>query len=136
VAEFEPENGPADYALCLSGQVVGIIEAKKLTLRPQNVLTQALRYSRGIEPRAPFLYSTNGKVIWHCSISEQREIIRRTNHLFAVADRVERGLMAAERQVSAILPSLPNRDFRGSLSRQKQISPLKRGANSNRLRSV
>jgi len=50
----------------------GIIEAKKLTLGPQNVLTQALRYSRGCSAsllnyggcRVPFLYSTNGAVIW------------------------------------------------------------------------
>jgi len=52
---------------------MGVVEAKKVTLGPQNVLTQAERYSRGVENgafdfdgfRAPFLYSTNGEVIWY-----------------------------------------------------------------------
>ena len=37
-------NGPADYALSVGGEIVGIVEAKKLTLGPQNVLSQAERY--------------------------------------------------------------------------------------------
>src|ERR1017187_5810330 len=73
VEEFQTANGPADYALCLRGQIVGFVEAKKLTLGPQNVLSQAERYSKGIsQPKlqagdfgVPFLYSTNGEVIWH-----------------------------------------------------------------------
>ena len=48
VEEFETANGPADYALCLGGQLIGIVEAKKLTLGPQNVLSQAERYAKGI----------------------------------------------------------------------------------------
>lgn len=72
--EHETANGPADYALWIDNQVVGVVEAKKVTVGPQNVLTQAERYARGIDPsespynfdglRAPFLYSTNGEVIW------------------------------------------------------------------------
>lgn len=31
VEEFETTTGPADYALCLGGQVIGVVEAKKLT---------------------------------------------------------------------------------------------------------
>ena len=46
VEEFETDAGPADYALCIDGRVLGIVEAKKLSLGPQNVLTQAERYSR------------------------------------------------------------------------------------------
>lgn len=73
VEEFPTSNGPADYALCVDGKIVGVVEAKKLTLGPQNVLTQAERYSRGLDPssfnfdgfRVPFLYSTNGERIWH-----------------------------------------------------------------------
>src|ERR1700722_10789545 len=76
IEEYPTETGPADYALCLSGQIVGIVEAKKLTLGPQNVLSQAERYSRGLDQPAlrfghygvPFLYSTNGEVIWHHDI--------------------------------------------------------------------
>ncbi len=46
--EEETANGPADYALWLDGRIVGIVEAKKLTIGPQNVLTQAERYARGL----------------------------------------------------------------------------------------
>ena len=70
--EQETANGPADYALWLDGHITGVAEAKKLTVGPQNVLTQAARYSRGIQGGpynfdghgAPFLYSTNGQVTW------------------------------------------------------------------------
>lgn len=73
IAEFPTDHGPADYALCVAGQVLGIIEAKKLSLGPQNVLIQAQRYSLGAnanplrfgEYRVPFLFSTNGEVIWY-----------------------------------------------------------------------
>ena len=76
VEEFETEHGPADYALCVDGQILGIVEAKKLTLGPQSVLTQGERYSKGASGsalnfrgyRVPFLYSTNGEVIWHHDI--------------------------------------------------------------------
>jgi type I restriction enzyme, R subunit len=76
VEEFETANGPADYALCVGGQVLGIVEAKKLGLGPQSVLTQAERYSKGVTANPlnfdgyhiPFLYSTNGEIIWHHDI--------------------------------------------------------------------
>lgn len=69
IEEYPTDNGPADYGLCVDGHILGIIEAKKLTLGPQNVLTQAERYSRGATNnpldfdgfRVPFLYSTNGE---------------------------------------------------------------------------
>ena len=41
VTEFPTENGPADYALFVDGILIGIIEAKKVTVNPQNVLEQA-----------------------------------------------------------------------------------------------
>lgn len=73
IEEYPTLNGPADYALVMDGKILGIVEAKKLTLGPQNVLTQAERYSKGVENspfnflgyRVPFLYSTNGEVIWY-----------------------------------------------------------------------
>ncbi|MDN7026098.1 DEAD/DEAH box helicase [Methanoculleus sp. FWC-SCC1] len=73
ITEYPTTNGPADYALCVNSSIIGVVEAKRLSLGPQNVLTQAERYARGITAnpfnfdgfRAPFLYSTNGEVIWH-----------------------------------------------------------------------
>ncbi|HEY3349314.1 MAG TPA: hypothetical protein VGM13_06030 [Thermoanaerobaculia bacterium] len=47
VREFPTSNGPADYALFVDGQILGIVEAKKVTLGPQGVLQQAERYSKG-----------------------------------------------------------------------------------------
>ena len=41
--EFPTDAGPADYALVVKGRILGIVEAKKLTLGPQNVLTQTER---------------------------------------------------------------------------------------------
>ena len=72
VEEFETALGPADYALFDGGRCLGVAEAKKLTLGPQGVLVQAERYSKAIEqtPKyqgefgAPFLYATNGEVLW------------------------------------------------------------------------
>jgi type I restriction enzyme, R subunit len=69
--EVETSAGPADYALWLDRRIVGVVEAKKLTLGPQNVLTQAERYARGLRQtgsnldgyRCLFLYSTNGEII-------------------------------------------------------------------------
>ncbi len=76
IEEFPTTNGPADYALVLDGVILGIVEAKKLTLGPQNVLTQAERYAAGVSGspfnfnglKVPFLYSTNGEVIWYHDI--------------------------------------------------------------------
>lgn len=72
LAEYPTENGPADYALVTGGRILGIVEAKKVSLGPQGVLPQAERYSKGVSEspfnfdgfRVPFLYSTNGEVIW------------------------------------------------------------------------
>lgn len=71
--EEEPTaNGPADYALWLDGEVVAIVEAKKVGTATQGVLTQAERYARGLRGsphnhgglRCPFLYATNGALVY------------------------------------------------------------------------
>ena len=70
--EVETANGPADYGLYVDGKLIAVVEAKKVSLGPQNVLTQAERYAKGLHggPYAtngygvPFVYSTNGEVIW------------------------------------------------------------------------
>jgi type I restriction enzyme R subunit len=78
IEEYPTDNGPADYALCVGGRILGFVEAKKLTLGPQNVLTQAERYSNGATTNTlnfrgyhvPFLYSTNGEIIWYHDIRD------------------------------------------------------------------
>lgn len=45
LTEYPTDHGPADYALCKAGRVVGVVEAKKLVVSPAGVLTQARRYA-------------------------------------------------------------------------------------------
>jgi type I restriction enzyme R subunit len=80
VMEFPTTNGPADYLLFSKGRPIAIVEAKKLALGPQNVLVQAQRYAQGLEPspfefsgyKVPFIYSTNGEVIWFQDLRYQK----------------------------------------------------------------
>jgi len=89
VEEFPTDAGPADYALCDRGRLVGVAEAKKLTVGPEGVLTQAARYSRGLQTsptvalpdghRVPFLYSTNGeRIMFH----DVRHTLNRSREVF------------------------------------------------------
>jgi len=85
ITEYGTDAGPADYALCVDGQILGIVEAKKVSLGPQGVLTQALRYGKGLAGgqfefdgcRVPFLYSTNGEVIWFQDARHELNLARR-----------------------------------------------------------
>jgi len=89
VTEYPTANGPADYALFVNGRVLGIFEAKKLALSPQNVPTQAERYARGLSGnsfdwdgvRAPFLYASNGEVIWFHDVRDRLNRSRKVSHV-------------------------------------------------------
>lgn len=78
VEEFTTDNGPPDYALFVKGKLLGIIEAKKVSVNPQNVLEQAKRYSRGCKNiigewnsfKVPFLCASNGTQIWFADVRE------------------------------------------------------------------
>jgi type I restriction enzyme R subunit len=80
VEELPTETGPADYALFVEGKLLGIIEAKKVSVGAGNVLEQAKRYAKGVpktvgewrEYRVPFLYSTNGEQIFHLDVRKKR----------------------------------------------------------------
>ena len=88
VEEFPTANGPADYALFVKGKLLGIIEAKKVGVGPHNVLEQAKRYSKGaFNPvgnwagyRVPFLYATNGEVIWFLDVRNEKNISRQLSN--------------------------------------------------------
>jgi type I restriction enzyme R subunit len=127
--EYETANGPADYVLGIDDKIVGIVEAKKLTLGPQNVLTQAERYSKGAttnplrygEYHVPFLYSTNGEVIW----------FRDVRHALNRSRRV------ASFHTPNCLTELMERDFDGALARlgtmpnnHPRLRPYQREANT------
>jgi len=96
VEEYPTANGPADYALFVKGNFLGIIEAKRVKIGPYNVLEQAKRYSKGAFGgpgkwggyRVPFLYATNGEVIWYLDIRNEKNISRQISN-FHTADALE-----------------------------------------------
>ena len=80
-------------------RILGVVEAKKLTVGPDGVLPQAERYSKGIEqtPRfqgefgVPFLYSTNGeRIMFH----DVRSPLNRSREVrgFRTADALKEAL--------------------------------------------
>src|SRR5713226_9008584 len=112
IEEYQTDNGPADYALCMDGKILGIVEAKKLTLGPQNVLSQAERYANGLAGKpfdfrgygVPFLYSTNGEVIWHHDIRHQLNRSHQIAHFHtpeALAEFLQRDLDKACEKLNA-----------------------------------
>jgi type I restriction enzyme R subunit len=115
VEEFPTAHGPADYALCAGGRVVAAVEAKKVTRGPQGVLTQAERYSRGIDARpryqgefgVPFLYSTNGEEIWFADVRHTANRSRRVSGFHtpaALAELGERDLDAELKRLASMPP--------------------------------
>ena len=106
VTEYPTSNGPADYALFVNGRLLGIIEAKKVGVGPQNVLEQARRYSRGATTgsgnwngfRVPFLYATNGEVFWYSDERLPNALSSQVTGLpspDALEDRFSRDLVSA-----------------------------------------
>ncbi len=106
VIEYPTSNGPADYALFVNGRLLGIIEAKKVGVGPQNVLEQARRYSRGATTgsgkwngyRVPFLYATNGEVFWYSDERLPNALSSQVTGLpspDALEDRFSRDLVSA-----------------------------------------
>ncbi len=82
VEEFPTETGPVDYALFINGKLYGMIEAKRISVGAKNVLGQAKRYAKGVdntigewrEYRVPFLYSTNGELIFYLDTRKKENI--------------------------------------------------------------
>lgn len=87
VEEYATNLGPADYVFADDGELLGVIEAKKLTVGPQGVLPQAERYAKAIpvgkpyqgEFGVPFLYSTNGEEIWFHDVRHPMNRSRRVS---------------------------------------------------------
>lgn len=111
IEEYPTAHGPADYALIVGGELIGVMEAKKVTLGPQNVLVQAERYSRGLPNgqfdyrglHTPFLLSTNGEVIHFHDVRHDRSLSR----------------IIAKLPTPAALAELLQRDFDGALAKLK-----------------
>lgn len=97
VEEFPTANGLADYALFVEGKILGIIEAKKVSVDPQNVLEQAKRYAKAVTDSVgkwqdygvPFLYASNGEVIWHLDIRDNKNISRKISNFHTPSALIE-----------------------------------------------
>jgi type I restriction enzyme R subunit len=84
VEEYPTATGPADYVLFCKGRAMACVEGKKVKIGPQNVLQQAKRYARGFSEGPcsfgdyylPFVYSTNGKVIWFQDLRDPLSLSR------------------------------------------------------------
>jgi len=120
VTEFPTENGPADYALFVNGVLLAIIEAKKVTVNPQNVLEQAKRYAAGatIGPgnwnglRVPFLYATNGELIWHLDVRADKFVSRPISNFHTASAMEERFAFDAKPAHDWLLDTPPERIVR------------------------
>lgn len=89
VEEHPTQTGPCDYALFHDKRPLAAVEGKKVSVGPQNVLQQAQRYARGFqnspftfgEYHLPFIYSTNGKIIW---FQDLRHPLNRSREIAAI----------------------------------------------------
>lgn len=97
IEEFPTANGPADYALVSAGQLLGVIEAKKVAVGAKGVLVQAERYSKGVSDspfnfdgyRVPLLYSTNGEIIYFHDVRHPLNTSRKLSHFHTPAALLE-----------------------------------------------
>jgi type I restriction enzyme R subunit len=89
VEEFPTSDGFADYLLVSSGCPLGVIEAKRQTFGSRGALPQAERYSRGITSEIPFLYSTNGTVIYFHDTRHTRNVSRQLARFHSPAALLE-----------------------------------------------
>lgn len=84
VEEYPTGTGPADYALFVEGRLLGILEAKKVTVATINSLEQAKRYAKGVVHSignwngylVPFLYSSNGELIYFLDVRNDKNLSR------------------------------------------------------------
>ena len=119
VEEYPTASGPADYALVAGGQMLGIVEAKKLTVGAKGALTQAERYSKGVAKsafnfdgyRVPFLFSTNGEVIYFHDV-RQAENVSRKLAMFHTPAALREMLSVDLANVRAWFATNPNENLR------------------------
>ena len=84
IDEVETDSGPMDYALYVDGILVGDVEAKSEEKGVPSILEQDERYSKTYSKgkynfngyRIPFLYSSNGHLIWFKDVRSQNNIPR------------------------------------------------------------
>jgi type I restriction enzyme, R subunit len=116
VEELATANGPADYGLFVGGRLLGIVEAKKVGVNPQNVLEQAKRYARGVFAavgewngfRVPFLYASNGTLVWHLDARPRKLVSRQLSDFHTPDGLEERFATGASAGASYLLDTAPD----------------------------
>lgn len=80
VEELPTGSGPVDYALFVEGKLLGLLEAKRPSVNPRNVLDQQTkRYSKSVYHgmgnwngyKVPFLYASNSEQIFHLDVRKK-----------------------------------------------------------------
>ena len=93
VEEYPTKTGPADYILFHEGKAIACVEGKRVRTGPQNVLQQAKRYAKGFRQgpfslgpfgdyHLPFVYSTNGKIIWFQDLRDPMNLSREVSAFY------------------------------------------------------
>lgn len=138
VEEYPTKNGPADYALFVNGKLLGILEAKKVSVDPQNVLEQAKRYSKGIcngvgnwaEYGVPFLFASNGEVIWHIDVRDEKNLSRKISNFYTSSALEE--LFNREVISNDTFDSLETENEKLRVYQVKAIKAIEKGINDRR----
>jgi type I restriction enzyme R subunit len=108
VEEYPTETGPVDYALFGNGKIIAFVEAKKINLSPQNVLSQAKRYVKGTKEEVPFIYSTNGELIWFQDLRTDKSRSRPVNEFHTPKSLNELLTMNREEKLSWFMQNPPD----------------------------
>ena len=117
-------TGVLAYDMCVTDSIVGLETGDKLGnryvelfLRHKKDDIRQTSYSSGGQPNIN-LATLNPYPLALPPLPEQKEIVRRTESLFALADQLELRLAKAQKQVDALTPSLLARAFAGKLVAQ------------------
>jgi type I restriction enzyme R subunit len=104
IAEWPTANGPADYALFIGTQCIGLVEAKRQRKNVSAAIDQAERYAKGFigevgadviggpwgNYAVPFVFATNGRSYLKQLETESgiwfRDVRKATHHRRALAD--------------------------------------------------
>lgn len=139
VEEYPTGNGPADYALFVNGRLLGMVEAKKVEVGALNVLEQAKRYSRGADPtigewgpyRVPFLFSTNGELIYFLDVRDSINMSRQI-YSFFTPNALEEILVTGKDEALRRLREKPPDNERLREYQKKAILKIEEGLSEQR----
>jgi type I restriction enzyme R subunit len=134
VEEYPTGKGFADYALFVKGKLLGILEAKKISVDSQNVLEQAKRYASDLPNtigswngfKVPFIYSSSGTAVWFADIRDDRYYARELVN-FHTPDALEEKFAQNSFDFTTWLTNNPNTIDRLRPYQKEAISAVEQG---------